>query len=101
MQRRCSSTFIFRRALHLSCPCLLAAAALAQTPVTLTTWDLTDAPGNQAATPATADAAHVHGLPLTRGAGVTPAAYSRELPSGETSRTGGGRSAIVRRSTVI
>lgn len=79
MQRRCSSTFIFRRALHLSCPCLLAAAALAQTPVTLTTWDLTDAPGNQAATPATADAAHVHGLPLTRGAGVTPAAGVHSL----------------------
>jgi hypothetical protein len=47
-------------------------AFAAQMPVTLTTWDLTDAPGNQHATPATGDATHIHGLPLTRGTGLTP-----------------------------
>lgn len=48
--------------------------AAAQTPVTLTTWDLTGEPGNQVVTLASHDAPHVQGSPLMRGSGVVPTA---------------------------
>jgi len=67
----------FTSALSLSLA--VASSAGAQIPATLTTWDLTGEPGNQVATLATRDAPHVQGLPLMRGAGVTPTTAAHSI----------------------
>jgi len=45
----------------------------------LVAWDLTDEPGNQAATAPSASAAHVTGLALSRGPGLVPTAGQHSL----------------------